>query len=322
MNENGTENTLMDKVNPGEDGREDPLVDGEFEVDLSDILLDDDDSDYHSEEESVQADAPAGSTDKEEEAAENKKEATGGDSTETSEHSEQQKQANPDVFVLKLNHETKEVSREEALALAQQGLDYERVRNQRDEFDRQRKELQKFRDANADVVDFLKELADDTGMTPEQVMDEIRSNQYVRKGMSQEAAKERVAREKAERRLNAATQHRRQQEQEKQAADDERRRRDEDIQAFFQSFPGVEPKDIPQEVWAAVTQGQRLVSAYREWKTSRDIAEAKAENQRLKAELEAAKKNNQNRQKTVGTQKTVGAEQTRDAFLDALLAND
>ena len=167
MNENGTENTLMDKVNPDEDGREGPLGDNEFEVDLSDILLDDD-SDYHSEEESVQADVPAESTDKEEEAAENKEEATGGDNTETSEHSEQQEQASPDVFVLKLNHETKEVSREEALALAQQGLDYERVRNQRDEFDRQRKELQKFRDANADVVDFLKELADDTGMTPEQ----------------------------------------------------------------------------------------------------------------------------------------------------------
>lgn len=317
MNENGTETAWVDE---------------EFDVDLSDILLDDGDGADQPDADNRGAEAPAadGNTP---EAAEKAAEEQGAALGEAEDHSSPQEQdgkgeqaeadqPEPEIFTLKHLDTTMDVDRAKVTELAQKGLDYDRIRQQRDDYERQRKELQKFRDANADVVDFLKELADDTGMTPEQVMDELRSNQYVQKGMSPEAAKERVAREKAERRLNAATQQSRQQEREKQAADDEQRRRDEDIQAFFQSFPGVEPKDIPQEVWAAVTQGQRLVPAYREWKTSREIADAKAENQRLKAELEAAKQNNQNRQKALGSQKTVGAETVKDAFLDSLLSDE
>lgn len=63
--------------------------------------------------------------------------------------------------------------------------------------------------------------------------------------------------------------------------------RKQDIEAFYQSYPGVDPKSIPPEVWGAVRGGDTLTNAYTRW-----------ENKRLQAELAAERQNKANRDKT------------------------
>ena len=230
---------------------------------------------------------------------------------------EQPEQTSTEEFLLKHMDQTFTVDRQKVTELAQKGLDYERIRQQREEFKQQRDELEKFRAENADMVEFINELSRESGMTTEQLIDELRANQYVRKqGISQDVARERVAREKAERRLQA----RERQDQKKQQmppADPEKQRRQEDIRAFFQRFPGVDPKTIDKSVWQGVSSGKSLVDSYQDWQN----AQKDAEIQRLKAQIEADRKNQENRSKSIGSQRSGSQEDSRDKFLDALLSD-
>lgn len=230
---------------------------------------------------------------------------------------EQQEQTSTEEFLLKHMDQTFTVDRQKVTELAQKGLDYERIRQQREEFKQQRDELEKFRAENADMVEFINELSRESGMTTEQLIDELRANQYVRKqGISQDVARERVAREKAERRLQA----RERQDQKKQQTppvDPEKQRRQEDIRAFFQRFPGVDPKTIDKSVWQGVSSGKSLVDSYQDWQN----AQKDAEIQRLKAQIEADRKNQENRSKSIGSQRSGSQEDSRDTFLDALLSD-
>ena len=66
--------------------------------------------------------------------------------------------------------------------------------------------------------------------------------------------------------------------------------RQRDIQSFYAAYPGVDPKSIPQEVWAEVQAGQTLTNAY-----------TMHENKRLQAEIAAMKQNEKNKAKSPGS---------------------
>lgn len=100
--------------------------------------------------------------------------------------------------------------------------------------------------------------------------------------------------------------------------EEEQDRRDEEIRDFLETYPGVRPEDIPPAVWEGVQRGESLTAAYRRVETGR----LRAENQQLRRSLAAERCNRQNRQRSVGTQKSSGRDGGRDAFLEALLGGE
>lgn len=293
-----------------EENNTNAMYDEEFGVDLSDVFGEEggaDQTDDIPENDDTPAEEP--------EQVETAEEPAQQEDDQTQQ--EQPEQTSTEEFLLKHMDQTFTVDRQKVTELAQKGLDYERIRQQREEFKQQRDELEKFRSENADMVEFINELSRESGMTTEQLIDELRANQYVRKqGISQDVARERVAREKAERRLQA----RERQDQKKQQTppvDPEKQRRQEDIRAFFQRFPGVDPKTIDKSVWQGVSSGKSLVDSYQDWQN----AQKDAEIQRLKAQIEADRKNQENRSKSIGSQRSGSQEDSRDKFLDALLSD-
>lgn len=101
-------------------------------------------------------------------------------------------------------------------------------------------------------------------------------------------------------------------------SDDARARMQADIREFLREFPDVKPSDIGEEVWREVRNGRTLVSAFRGQREQR-LAE---ENRQLRNQLEINSRNERNRQRSTGTQRTSGRDSGRDAFLEALLGGD
>lgn len=292
-----------------------PYMDEEWGVDLSDIM-------GESVESNQTDDREADTTETAEEAADAQSELESEDSEPKESEQEEAKQdsADPDTFTFKHLRETVTLNRKQVEDLLPKGYDYDRVRVQRDELQKQADELRQYKDENAELVDFIRDLAKQSGMSAEQLMDEIRVNQYVqRNNVSQEVARERVAREKAERRL---------QQQEAQKApkltpeQEKKERMNKDIREFFQAFPNVKPDEIDKSVWDGVNQGKSLKDSYQEYLHRKQEAEKDAEIQRLRAELEAQKKNQENRAKTIGSQKAGSQEDAKDKFLEAFMSDD
>ena len=294
-----------------------PMYDEEWDVDLSDVLSDDGGTDQTTNEAAEQSET------KEETATEE----SGPDAQQKSEQEEPsvedkpEEPANSDVFDLKHMGTTTQVDRQRVTELAQMGLDYDRVKGQRDEFRKQADELRQYQAENAELVDFIRDLAKQSGMNTEQLMDEIRVNQYVQRNkMTQEVARERVAREKAERRLQAQESDRKQQ----TVSEEDRRKQkiNADIREFFQKYPGVNPKSIDKSVFEEAGKGKSLVSAYEAFQSRKERETLEAENKRLREQLEAQQKNQENRAKSIGSQKAGTREDARDAFLDIFLSDD
>lgn len=289
-----------------ENGNDNAMVDTEWDVDLSDFT--DSEADQPTEEvDDAETPVDESTTD---EAAETAAE------TENPEQPEQTEpevaNPEPEMFTLKHLDETLTVDRAKITELAQQGLDYERIRTMRDDYKAKLDDLQKFKDSNSETLELIQEIANASGTSVEALCDTIRANQYIAKGMSEDAANERVAREKAERKLQAVQSKQNERTKQEQAQAEMEQRRDQDIKAFFAKYPNTDPKDIPKAVWDAVNSGETLVSAYQAYQ-AKQIA---AENERLKAQIAAAAQNEKNRQKTIGTQKTGGQETAKDAFFE------
>ena len=195
-----------------------------------------------------------------------------------------------DQFELKHLDETRTVDREEVIALAQKGMDYDRVREKYDAA----KEGAAWYEANADSVRWLEDLAKEQGMSFTEMVDSTRAQiMSSRTNQSLEVCKGIVANER-----KAAELERKQKALEAGTgkADAEaaaREKMQSDIQAFAAAYPeqARDPNGIPKEVWDAVHKGETLVNAYRAF-----------ENKQLKAQLEkekaeAAKREQENKNK-------------------------
>lgn len=191
---------------------------------------------------------------------------------ETTAQEQTQEQPEADQrFELKHLDERREVTLDEMKTLAQKGMDYDRIREERDEM--------------REGWEFLKELAG--GKPVQDLMDEARAARLSeQEGIDREIALGRVklARERkafeAEQQKAAAAQQaqtRADEAAEAGKAAHERWRQDCFV-AFSKEFPGVDPTAIPKEVWDAFNKGETLVSAYRGYKL-RELEEEKATKQ-------------------------------------------
>lgn len=193
----------------------------------------------------------------------------------------------PELFTLKNRDETKQVNRNELIAMAQKGWDYDAVRQERDQLRQYRKEADP-------ALDLVKGYAQRNGMSVTDYLDFCRKQELMRGGLDEQAADQTLRMEKREADLDArearinADKLRQDNLLEKVREQQQARRKDMDD--FMRAYPGVKADSIPQEVWAAVKNGDSLTTAY-----------TVHENRRLAAELAAERQNRVNRQNTPGS---------------------
>jgi hypothetical protein len=279
-------------------------VDSWDSIDLSDISFnnpadpDDKDVEYGSEEPEQQE--KSDQTETAEPEVKDEKPETDKTEPETKPEADQS-------FKLKYLGEEKEVTREEALTLAQKGMDYDRIKGKYEE-------MKALRDKYSEATDLIEELAKKQNMTLEQFVDEIQIGMLTQKGVDRDLAAERVADMREKRRLLKENEALKAVADSKsrvdKAAQEAAEKRQKDIQEFVDTRPDVKATDIPQEVWDTVKQGKSLLTAYTIW-----------ENKKLKIELEAAKKNAENKAKTAGSRATLGNQTKRDE-IEALWYTD
>ena len=185
-----------------------------------------------------------------------------------------------DLYELKHLDEVKSVTREEVIALAQKGMDYDRIRAKLD--------------APNQYEEFVKEMAAQQSITADEFVDNTRAALLAKKeNIDLSVAKQRIQLDRREKALSQKEKAQTEAEEKQNAAE---RKRNEDFKAFLNTYKDVDVKSIPKEVWDSVAKGETLVNAYMRY-----------ENAQLKAQLEAEKKNNENRAKTTGSQKSPSA---------------
>lgn len=282
----------------------DTMYDDAFGVDLSDVL-----SGEPSADETGAEDVGSAGSESQQEPGEAGAE-TGGDDGHAGDGGENGT-GTPETFELTYLGEKRTVNRAEVVQLAQKGLNHDRLQEQWNGLKAARDELQGWRQANQGAIDEVTAYLKETGGNDiGQVLDELRVSQMQKQGLSEDVARERVARQRAERQLMAGKASQSQAENRRQKAAD-------DIAAFRRAYPDVAvDAALLGRLKDDLAATGNLASAY-----------MRAENRRLVAELEASKKaaaaaaqNASNRQRSAGSQKSSGGEVQDDPFLSALFS--
>lgn len=212
----------------------------------------------------------------------------------------------PELFTIKNRDETRQVTRDELVSMAQKGWDYDHVREERDQ-------LRQYRQEADPALELVKAYAQRNNMSVPDYLDFCRKHELMASGMTQQDAEQKLSFEKEraelDRRQAALDAAQREQDSMKQQALQAQQARQKDIENFYKAYPNVDPKTIPKEVWAAVQAGQTLTNAY-----------TMHENKRLQAELSAMKKNEQNKQQSPGSLSGISGKEMDE--IDRLWAED
>lgn len=221
---------------------------------------------------------------------------------------EKQEEEKPDAkqeaenqrFTLKHNGEESEVDRDKVIELAQKGMDYDRIKEERDRFKADSDTITKLKAQES----FLQELAKSNDMTVDQLMETTRARMLMNNnpGMDEEAALKQVREE--------ASKAAEKKESEKAKEPSPEERRQAMFAGFLAAYPDVKAGDIPQEVWNDAAKTFDLVGAYQRY-----------ENRQLRKEIETLRQNNKNRERSLGSAKSVGSRTQSQAF-DALWYDD
>lgn len=219
---------------------------------------------------------------------------------------EQEKADQPELFTLKNRDEVRQVTKDDLIAMAQKGWDYDTVRTERDQ-------LRQYRDEANPALELVKDYAKRNNMSVSDYLDFCRKQDLMRSGLSAQAADEKLVLEKERAELDArqakikAEEDKRNSQQQKAHELEEARKKD--IANFCKMYPSVDPKSIPQDVWTAVKGGDTLTNAYTMY-----------ENKRLSAELAAERQNKENQKRTPGS--LGGNSATEAEEIDRLWAED
>ena len=254
---------------------DDSELDDDDEIDLSD-----DDSKPTDSEPEVAKETPEDSTETQE--------STEDSQTEDEPHEDKPTEGRQLYKLKGIDGNEKEYSIEDVLNLAGKGLDYDGVRRDRDEL----------REYKA----FLKELADNSGLSVDELVDSTRARIY-------KDEKRRNGEEVSDVDALRAVQRNRAQ---KKAAEAEPKKVDTDkmIKSFVNEFKDVQAKDIPESVWKEAHETGDLAGAYRKYSNNQKDAEIA----RLKEENNKLKQNQKNKDRSIGSQRSAGNPTPKDPF--------
>ena len=270
-------------------------------IDLSDVLPEtgDDDEPGDTAEETPGKEPPAKADPPK--AEEVKPDATTTPSPTPESVLEQKASESNQTFTLKHLDEVRTVGKDEAVALAQKGMDYDRLREKLD--------------TATERLSYLDDMAKAQGMSVDDFIDNIRAAALAGKEkLDMSVAMGRVKNDRETKRLEAE---RKKLESSRTATTDEaaaKAKRDADIQAFVKEFPEAakDVKSVPKEVWDAVHGGETLVNAYRAYEAKR----LRAEVERLKAEAAKREQKEKNKAAATGSMSTKGGDKPKDKWLD------
>lgn len=216
---------------------------------------------------------------------------------------EKKDEAGHQRFKLKVKGEEREVDLDEMTALAQKGGDYDGLKADRDTLRDENGKLKEYES-------FLKELADNGGISIDEVMESTRVEMLMRKA---ERDGEDLTEEEARKQVKAA--HKKQEPKEEPAHEKTAEERaQEAVQAFVKRYPNVKSEDIPQSVWDDANRTGDLIGAYQEYRL-----------QKMSEEITQLKQNNKNKERSTGSRKTAGASSTKtkvDEAWEAALKED
>lgn len=250
------------------------------------------------------------SADMVEEAADGEEAQEGAEEQKAEEEAAKEQPA--DVFTIKVNKEERTVTRDEMITLAQKGADYDRVKAAAEQAKTDNTALKEQNAKMQEAYDLLTDLANESKITVPELLRVFRVNRFKGQGLSEEAAKERVAREDAEKELQTF---KAQQEAAQNRPDADRAKRD--VEEFRKMYPDVQlTEELVASLIDDVRGGMSMTQAYQR----REAAKKDEEIRTLKAELEAEKKNRENRASSPGSQKDSGANRVKtqfDAFFSA-----
>lgn len=270
---------------------------------------------YQSPTEDVTEEVETETAETETEEVQEEAETAEGEETEKAEAEEggqEAAQQQEETFTIKVNKEERTVSRDEMITLAQKGADYDRVKASAEQAKSDNTALKEQVAEMSEAYDLLKSLAEHSKCTVPELLDAFRVNRYKGDGMSEETARERVAKEKVERELNAL---KAQQQAAQNKPDTDRAKRE--VKEFRKMYPDVQlTEDLVNSLVDDVRSGMTMTQAYQK----REAAKKDEEIRALRAELEAEKKNRENRASSPGSQKDSGAKRVKsqfDAFFSA-----
>lgn len=220
----------------------------------------------------------------------------------------------PETFTLKHLGEERTVGRDEVIALAQQGMDYARIRDKLAESTSKYDEL----------YNWMKQLAGNQSVEDFMFNVEVERAKAMY-GIDNNMARERVKLDRERREFEAE---RKRAEAKQKDAEEQQTAQNKirtEYDAFVKAYPEVASKYlsdksvIPNEVWAEVRNGKSLTEAYSKYSAKKEISDAKkavadkdAEISRLKAELEAEKQNKKNKSRSSGSMSTDGGGEEYD----------
>lgn len=214
--------------------------------------------------------------------------------------------ARPQTWELRHMGEVRQANEAEMVALAQKGMDYDRIRSQYDEF--------------KPVMEMVNRFANQQGLNTKEYISMLRAQAKQAEGLSEADARRSVELEDREAVVAAAEAERQAQQdamaQAQRAEAEAASRRQADIQEFQQTFPEAakDPNSIPPQVWADVRNGSSLVAAYARFNNGRleqEIADAKRE-------TASVQQNQRNAERSTGSMRSAGdCSKTRDDFGDA-----
>lgn len=229
-------------------------------------------------------------------------------SAEENPSEEQEGGAEEELFELKHLGQTQKVNREKMTEWAQKGMDYDRVRQRADALQQQNADLSSFRQTHESTVHALESMAKDAGVDIPTLLSNMEVNLLVLQGMNRESAQNLVQRRSGER--NAAFQKAQETVRQQKEANE---RIASDLKQFKELYPDADISAVIRipEIGAYLDNGGTLVDGYAKY----EIQRLKTENQRLQEQKQAAEQNRNNRQKTVGSARTSGANTKTDSFL-------
>ena len=244
-------------------------------TDWADATEESDDDEGETVEEEPKADQPT-----EEPKTEETKDADKPTETEPEQKAEEEDQ----FLELKHMDEVRKVSREEAKTLAQKGLDYDRIRGERDAMQKDYAQLKKYEN-------FLNELKGDFPSI-DAMMTDTRARMLAEKeGISYADAVAKVG----------VMQQGAQPQQQTQAQPGQLKV--PAVDQFVQKYPGVKAEEIPQAVWDEVKRTGDLVGAYENYQNTK-VKDEKIKN--LELEIETLKQNQKNAARSTGSASSSG----------------
>lgn len=272
------------------------------DIDFSDLEILDGDTETGEETQEGETQDETVEPDANQKEGEAETEAANEPTTEAQERTDRSEEANqPELIELKHLGQTVRVTPEQLNAYAQMGLDYQRIREDRDAA---RKEVERL----TAMETFLKELAAPQGISVEDLIDGARAEVLAKKEhLNKDVALQRI---KLDREKKAFEAQKDQQKKEAQAKSQEEAKRQEQFLRFARTYPKVKPNDIPKDVWDAFKDGEDLVNAYARFENR----ELKEKVSKLESQLETAKKNSENKRRSAGSQRSAGSASEMDEF--------